>query len=165
MKRATVLSVLLAAFLVGALASPGQCGLGVGIHYLRTLGDINDNEEWNPDAIGFIGSYQFGLGPVTVEGDLEWIPDYGGTGNSLLEPSAWGLLGGLIYGGAGVGIGYIDGDWVDDPFYALRLGVNVGLFGLGLDVFGTYRFQNANDLGDFEADDLNSATFGAILRF
>ena len=165
MRRATVLSVLLAVLLVGVLASPAQCGLGVGIHYLRTLGDINDNEEWNPDAIGFIGSYQFGLGPLNAEADVEWVLDYGGSGNSLFEPSGWLLFGGFIYGGAGIGIGYLDGDWFDDPFYALRAGVNVGLGGLGVDVFGTYRFQNAGDLEGLEGDDLNSVTFGAILRF
>ncbi len=167
MKRTTLLCALLAVVLVGALAPPAECGSkwGLGIHYRKTLGDISDNADWDENALGFIGSYQFGLAFLTVEADLEWVPDYGGTGKDLFEPQAWGLIGGFLYGGAGIGIGHYDGDWLDNPFYALRLGVNVSLFGIGLDVFGSYRFQKIDDLQGLDGDDLNSMTFGAIARF
>jgi hypothetical protein len=47
----------------------------------------------------------------------------------------------MIYGGAGIGIGHINGDWQSDPFYALRLGVAIPIGKLSGDIYGTYRFQ------------------------
>ena len=35
-------------------------------------------------------------------------------------PQGWALVGSVLYGGAGIGIGNFDGEWQDDPFYALR---------------------------------------------
>lgn len=168
MRAKIMLTALLAALILSlAVAGPAEAGtrLGGGIHYLRTLGDIKDSPEWDENAIGFMGSIVFTGQLLRLEGDVEFIPDFGGSGEMMIQPQAYGLIGKFIYGGAGIGIGYIDGDFQSNPFYALRAGVDFYLGGLDLDVFASYRFQKANDLEDLGSDDLNSITFGALLRF
>jgi hypothetical protein len=162
--RVIVVSLVLAV----ALSAPARAGhsLGGGVEYLKTVGDIKDAEGFDSNAFGFIGSYQFSIALVKLEGDVEWVPDFGGSGKSLIQPQAYALIGGgLLYGGLGIGTGYIDGGWWSNPFYALRAGVNLGLAGVSVDVFGLYRFQNADYLDSVDQTDLDSITFGALLRF
>lgn len=167
MRNAFTGIAVMCALLVASISGPAECGgsLGGGIHYLRTLGSIKDNSEWDPDAIGFLVSYQYDLTLLRMEADVEWIPDYGGTDEALIQPQAWALLGSLIYGGIGIGIGYWDGDWQDNPFYALRAGVDLGLSSVTLDAFASYRFQTSKVFDDIDENDLDALTFGAIVRF
>lgn len=141
--------------------------LGGGIHYLRTLGDISDDGaiDLNQDSFSILGSLQSPMGPLKVEGQVEYIFDYLGTGHEMWLPSAWGLLGNTIYGGAGIGIGHTDGDWQNNPFYALRAGVVIPLGGLKLDGYATYQFQSDQDLKNLTGEDLDSITFAALIRF
>lgn len=164
----TLLAISLA--LLGALVPPANAGhrVGGGLEYLRTLGDIKDDPtvpEFDENAFGFIASYQYATGLFKLEGDVEWILDYGGSDKSLIQPQAYALIGGLIYGGVGIGTGYFDGDWWSDPFYALRAGVDLALGGLDLDVFAVYRFQDTEMLEGMGKSDLDSITFGALVRF
>jgi hypothetical protein len=149
-----------------SLAGTAEAGhrLGGGIHYLRTLGDIKDNSEWDPDAIGFMASYQWTTPLLKLEGDLEWVPDYGGSDKTMFQPQAWLIVGSLIYVSGGIGGSYIDGDWLDNPFYGLRAGSNLTLLGINLDVFATYRFQSAEVFEGIDQNDLDALTFGAIVR-
>lgn len=168
MARRIVLTSLLGLLMLAGVAELATAGssLGAGIHYLRTVGGIKDdpNIDWNADSFGFVGSYQFSLPLVKIEGDLEWVPDFGGSDKSLFQPQAYGLIGGLLYGGLGIGVGHFDGDWLD-PFYALRAGVSLGLTKLSVDVNINYRFQST-DVGEVVRDaDLDQFTLGAIVRF
>ena len=148
------------------LTVPAAAGsLGAGVHYLKTVGDIKDSAGWDKNALGFIGSYQHGAGLLKLEGDVEWVNDYGGSDHSMIEPQAYALVGNHLYGGAGIGIGYIDDGWQDAPFYALRAGYALGLTSLTLDGFASYRFQNANALQGLTSEDLDTVTFGLIARF
>jgi hypothetical protein len=167
MKRTFLVPVVVGAILMGVFVNTAECAgsFGAGIHYLRTLGDIKDVPGWDKNALGFIGSYQLGLGLIKVEGDLEWVPDYGGSDKSLIEPQVYGLLGTLLYGGIGFGWSYFNDGWLDNPFYALRVGAALGVGVIGVDVFATYRFQTSKVFKNFDNDDLNSITFGAIVRF
>jgi hypothetical protein len=88
-----------------------------------------------------------------------------GSDDDLFEPSAYLLFGSMIYGGAGIGIGHINGDWQSDPFYALRLGVDFPIGKLSGDVYGTYRFQKDDDLEDLTGEDLDSVTLAGVLRY
>ena len=153
---------------VGAAHAGGK--LGGGIHYLRNLGDITDDGaiDLNQNSVALIGSYQHALRMFKIEGDVEYVFDYLGTGEAMWEPSAWGLLGlGTLplYAGAGIGIGYTNDQWQQNPFYALRLGADFTLSNLNLDVFGTYRFQSDHDLETLTGEDLDSVTFAALVRF
>jgi hypothetical protein len=102
---------------------------------------------------------------IKLEADLEWVPDYGGSDNTMFQPQAWVIVGGLIYGAGGMGGSYIDGDWLDNPFYGLRAGVDLTLGGLNLDCFTTYRFQSSTVFDEIDEEDLDALTFGAIVRF
>jgi hypothetical protein len=168
MKR-LLTSIVLASILVlmTGLFNRAECGhrFGGGIHYLKTLGDIKDVPEWDSNAIGFIGSYQYSAGLLKFEGDLEWVLDYGGSDKTLFQPQAWFILGGLIYGGIGIGGSYIDGDWLDNPFYGLRLGVDLAIGGIALDVFASYQWQSSTVFDEIDQTDLDSITFGAMVRF
>ena len=148
-------------------ASAAGLNVGGGLHYLHNLADIDENgfQGWDSNSFSLLGSVQFPLGLIKLEGDIEYIFNYAGSDEAMWVPQAYALIGGLIYGGVGVGIGYIDGDWQNDPFYALRGGVNLPLGGMGLDVFASYQFQNDDELKDLTGEDLDALTFGAILRF
>jgi hypothetical protein len=144
--------------------------IGGGIHYLRNLGDITDDGaiDLNQNSIGIIGSYQYDMRMFKLEGDVEYIFDYVGTGEAMWEPSAWGLigLGALpLYAGAGIGIGYTNDQWQQNPFYGLRAGVAFPLGSMKADVFATYRFQSDHDLENLTGEDLDSVTFAGVLRF
>lgn len=167
MRKELVISLSLCLILfVGFFATSADAAtrFGGGIHYLRTLGDIKDSPEFDENAIGFMASIVTGRS-LRLEGDLEVIPDFGGSGETMLQPQAYAMLGEFIYGGLGIGIGYFDGEWQSQPFYAFRAGVNLPLGGFGIDLFATYRFQNDENLENFQSDDLNTITFGALLRF
>lgn len=168
MKRIVVTILLVSGLvLMSGVFDTADCGhrFGGGIHYLRTLGDIKDEPEWDSNAVGFMLSYQYTAGLLKIEGDLEWIPDFGGTKQTLFQPQAWIILGSLIYGAAGIGGNYIDGEWLDDPFYGFRLGVDLSIGQIGLDCFAAYRFLNTKVLEDLDEEDLDSLTFGVIVRF
>ena len=167
MKRIALLAIAAATLMASGAVDTGQCGhrIGGGIHYLRTLGDIKDTPDWDENAVAILASYQYATdGIIHFEGDVEWVLDYAGS-EDMIEPQAWLLLGRVIYASAGIGIGYFDGDWLDNPFYALRAGVDFDFGGLHLDAFATYRFQNSKVFDDVDQDDLNAITFGAVVRF
>jgi hypothetical protein len=169
MKFAVILCMTVCLLVSGGLTDSAKCGhsLGLGVHYLKTLGDIKDVPGFDENAFGFIASYQFNLSLnlVSLEADLEYIPDFGGSDKYMLLPQAWAKLGGVIYGAAGIGIGYIDDNWQDNPFYGIRAGVELSLSRVNLDVFGTYNFQSSETLEGITAKDLDAVTFGAIVRF
>ena len=156
----TLMVVMVPLVLLSVSATESQAGFGLGLHYLNTLGDMKDAPEFDSSAFGFMGAYSFGPGLINFEADIEWIPDYA-FGKNMVQPQAYAFVGDFIYGGVGIGIGYIDGGWQDNPFYALRAGVKITV----LDIFTSYRFQSWNAVEDFDSDDLNSITFGALFKF
>ena len=168
--RIAILGVLALGLFMGAGVAQAHSRLGGGLHYLRNLGDIKEDTsggdlDLSQDSFSLIGSYQYVAPILKIEGDVEYIFDYVGTGEGMWEPSVWGLIGNLIYGGIGMGIGYTNDEWQNNPFYALRAGVDLPLGGMGLDLFATYRFQSDPNLEELTGEDLDSLTFAALLRF
>jgi len=153
--------------LAAAFAVPAHAGgrIGGGVHYLNTVGEISDSEGFDENALGFLASYQHDLGLIKLEGDVEWIMDYGGSDEALIQPQVFGLLGNFIYGGAGIGWTSFDGEWWPDPFYSLRAGVDFMLFGLDLDAYGLYRFQTTEVFEGLGDESVDSITLGAQIRF
>jgi len=141
--------------------------IGGGAYYQKTLGDIKDSDEFDEDAISWMACYQLELNKlVKIEADLEIAPDYGGSDEILYQPQGYVLLGTWIYAGAGIGIGYLDGEWNDDPFYAFRAGLDLPLGErIHLDINANYRFMDASVLDDIDEEDADAITFGALLRF
>jgi hypothetical protein len=152
---------------LGVATAEAQFSLGGGIHYNRNLGDItNDGQiDLSQNSVSLLASGAYDLGLLKLDGQVEYIFDHVGTDEAMWQPSLWLLAGGLVYGGAGIGVGYTDGEWQSDPFYALRAGVDLALGGVDLDVYGSYRFQGSEDLESLTGEDLDSITFAAIVRF
>lgn len=153
-----VLSVSLV--LVAGSATPSQAGFGVGLHYLNTVGDMKDIEGFDSSALGFMGVYSFGSALLNFEAGVEWVPNYAFE-KDMIQPQFFAFIGEFIYGGIGIGIGHIDSEWQDKPFFALRAGVKVTVF----DLFASYRFQNMKDIDDLDSDSLDAVTFGALFKF
>ena len=185
MLKRLVLLALMSLFAVGAFAqgadttapavaattSAGDGGggrrfsLGAGIHYMKTVGAMKDEAGFDSDAANFLIAGKMPLGPLSLELDSEWSMDFGGSDKTLWMPQAFGLIGGMIYAGAGIGTGYIDGEWFDNPFYALRVGLILPLKVTKLDVNANYYFIDSSAFDNIGSEDLDSVTFGAVLWF
>ncbi len=146
--------------LVAGSATKSEAGFGLGLHYLNTVGDMKDIEGFDSSALGFMGVYSFGASLLNFEAGVEWIPNYAFE-KDMIQPQFFAFIGSFIYGGVGVGIGHIDSEWQDKPFFALRGGVKVAV----LDLFASYRFQNMKDIEDLDSDSLDALTFGALFKF
>ena len=142
--------------------------LGVGANYWTMLDDI-DVGNIDKNGVSWLATYQYKPAALLkLEADLEVFPEgFQGIDGAAYAPEAYLILGSTIYGAVGVGILYADGDFADDPFYALRAGLDLEIipqFHLDLNV--NYRFTewaNANDMTkDINADTM---TLGAALRF
>ena len=158
-----VLAVLSLSAVIAANSANAGLRVGGGLHYLRTVGDLKDEEGFDENSFSFLGSVKYGFGLLTVEGDLEYIHDYVGSGLYMIQPQAYALVGGLIYGGAGIGVGNLEEFGWQEPFYALRAGVDLNVGPVDLDIFGSYRFQKTDDLKTLDSDDLDAITLGAIV--
>ncbi len=140
--------------------------IGFGAYYQKTVGDIKDNDDFDEDAISWVVSYQYALSEyLTLEADLEFTPDFGGSDEVFYLPQAYLLFGTWIYGGAGIGMGYLDSEWSDRPVYAFRAGLDLPLGDrLHVDVNANYRFISSSAFDEVDEDDADSITFGAALR-
>jgi len=137
--------------------------LGVGANYWVAVDDIDYNDV---DDTGFswLVSYQYWPSLIGIEIDLEVLPDK--YGETAVAPQAFVLIGRSLYAGAGIGIEYRDSDLADEPFFALRAGLNLELLpGIYGDFYGIYRFNDSAQL-DNEKTDIDSDTvfLGAAVR-
>lgn len=159
--------------LCGVVAStPAQAAekrLGFGVHYWRTVDDIDDDgvDDIDDDGVSYLGSYQILPGGLlSFELDVEYFEEgFGGSPDSVFSPQAFLLVGHGLYAGVGVGVGYSDGfeDDFSDPFYMARLGFNIELLPkLFLDVNANYQ---ANAFDELDEADTDAITLGALLRF
>ncbi len=153
------------------MALPGVAGerhrLGLGVHYLRVVEDI-DVGDVESDALATVVSYQYRPFPLLgLEADLEIVPKefLGGT-EPTYAPQAFVLVGSAIYVGLGAGINYVDGDVADDPFYAVRVGLDLEFLPrIHLDLALNYRFVDWELVGDLDDEiDTDTITAGGALR-
>jgi hypothetical protein len=166
MKRTFCFVIVMAGSL--ALAVNARAGgdgrLGVGAHYWTTVKNIDVH---NVDEHGYswLATCQYWPSLIGLEADVEWFQSgYAGADQETYEPQAYLLVGSGIYGAAGIGGYYWDGEWGDRPFYALRGGLNFELLpSLYLDVNANYRFE---DWAGLKASDIDSdtITLGAAVR-
>ncbi|NLB05738.1 MAG: hypothetical protein GX835_02025 [Desulfobulbaceae bacterium] len=96
---------------------------------------------------------------------MELLPDR--FDEDAVAPAAWFLLGKTLYAGAGIGIVNSDGDFADEPFFALRAGLNLELLpSLYADLSVNYRFNDEADLDDDDRNiDTDTLFLGAAVRF
>ncbi|HSO67327.1 MAG TPA: hypothetical protein VLP30_05670, partial [Desulfatirhabdiaceae bacterium] len=78
---------------------------------------------------------------------------------------AYLIIGSSLYAGLGIGIWYADDKFMEEPFYALRAGVDLEILpSVYLDINGNYRFNNWNYEEIKEDIDGDTITLGAIVR-
>lgn len=157
MKRiVAVAAILLAAQSVFA----GVHRLGGGVNYNLSAKNLIETGSFNADKLSFLVSYQFvpPVFPVKFQGDVEIYPTGAGT---VIIPQAHALLGGLIYCGLGIGVPYADGKF-GDPLYNVRLGTDIPLSSLHLDINANYKFTDFDQLGSFNTDLI---TLGVVGRY
>lgn len=163
------LGLLATGIVVGSVLPAPASQIGAGLHYLRTIDELGDIENASKDDFSLFGTITVPFALLKIEGNVEWVPDYLGTDEHLLQPAAYGLLPlGSLYGGVGIGIGYLTGDlagFATNPFYALRAGAEFELGGLALDAFLSYRFQSANFFDGAQNADLDALTLAAQIKF
>ena len=157
-----VLLVLLVA-VPAALAEESGHRLGVGANYWIALDDLSSDVDEN--GFSYLLTYQWRPGLLGLQLDGEILPDR--FGEDAYAPAAYLLLGKAIYAAVGIGIVNQDGEWADDPFFALKAGLDLEVLPrIYLDLSASYRFDAETDLGDaFDAIDTDTVFLGAAARF
>ncbi len=98
---------------------------------------------------------------------MEIFPNgFGGFDKTTFAPQAYLVLGSGLYVAGGIGVNYADDKFGDDPFYALRAGVDIEVLpNLRLDINANYRFIEWNDVKKLdEKINTDTVTLGAALR-
>ena len=153
---------LLLAMTVVVEAQPIQ-RLGVGANYWTSMKRIKvDNID--RDGFSYYASYQLRPGLLGWQLDFEWLPDR--FGEKAYAPAAYVILGRGAYVSAGAGWLRQDGEWADNPFFALRAGLDFELLpNIFMDLGVSYRFDSKTKLSD-AVDDIDTDTLyiGAALR-
>lgn len=166
MKNALVLVLLTSIFAAAPSAMAADAHrFGVGANYWVALEDIEvEGKEFDEDGLSYLASYQYWPSLLGMEVAVEFLPDR--FGESAFAPEAYLLLGKSIYCGVGVGIMYSDSKFAEEPFYALRAGLNLDILpGIYLDISGNYRFNDSAELKDENTDiDTDTVFLGAALR-
>ncbi len=155
MKKFSILLVTLAVFTMAFQAHAEESRIGIGANYWLTIDDI-DTDNIDENGLSFYASYQYWMGLIGIEADIEVLPDK--FGEDAFAPQIFILAGSGVYAGAGIGIEYRDGSFAEEPFFALKAGINLELLpSIYLDIYGTYRFNDTADL-DATLDDIDTDT-------
>lgn len=165
MKKTMLFGLMLSVFAVAPVQAVNDHRFGVGANYWVALEDIEvESKKFDDDGVAYLASYQYWPGLLGLELDVEFLPDR--FGESAFAPEAYVLFGRSIYCGLGIGITYSDDDFADEPFYALRAGLNLELLPiLYLDISGNYRFNDSAELKDEKSDiDTDTVFLGATVR-
>lgn len=162
MKKILVIAAL--TLMMAPQAWAGEHRIGGGANYWVAVEDI-DADDADDDGFSYLASYQYVMDFVAIELDVEFLPDR--FGETALAPEAYFLLGRAIYAGVGLGIVHADGGFADEPFFALRGGLNLEILPeIYLDVSANYRFNDSADLDGDDSDiDTDTVFLGAAVRF
>jgi hypothetical protein len=154
--------LILCTFLLPALHAEGESRLGGGANYWVALDDLESDVDEN--GFSYFISYQRMSGLLGFQLDFELLPDR--FGEDAYAPAAYLIVGDGLYAAAGIGMVNTDGDWADDPFVALKAGINLQLFdSVYLDLSGSYRVDSETDFDDaVDAIDTDTVFLGAAVR-
>ena len=157
-----ILAALLAS-LPSVQADDNVHRIGAGANYWVALEDLD--EDFDENGFSYFISYQFRPGWAGLEFAGEMLPDR--FGEDAYAPEAYLIIGKIIYAAAGIGWIYSGSEWADDPFVALKAGLELPLFDrLFLDVNASYRFDSDAALDDaFEDIDTDTVFLGGAVRF
>ena len=155
--------------MLGLCAAGAQAGsrVGAGLTYWYALDDIDFGNFDRNGASWFLSYQSRGAHLIGWEADFEMMPEgFMASPKSVYAPQAYVIAGTSLYGAAGIGWYYSDGDWSDEPFYALRAGMEIMLLPtVYLDVSANYRFTNWGNLKNEDVDiDTDTIMLGAAIR-
>lgn len=159
----TLLAALMAAGLLSAQAQESSGRFGGGVNYWVALDDI-DIDDVDEDGFSYFITYKKESGLFGLQLDLEYFDSR--FQDDAYAPAAYLIAGNAIYLSAGIGWVY-ENDWADDPFYALKTGLDIALTKrIHLDLGVSYRVEGSVDLDD-AIDDIDTDTLylGAAVRF
>lgn len=164
MNRLLLALLVMGFVLFAADLQAGEHRIGGGANYWVALDDLDD-EDVDEDGFSYLLSYQHWWNFLGLEVDVELLPDR--FGESAFAPEAYLLFGSTIYAGAGIGIQSLDGEFADEPFFALRAGLNLELLpSTYVDISANYRFNDSAQLEDDQTDiDTDTVFLGAAVRF
>lgn len=145
------------------MAEPGAHRIGVGANYWMAVEDV-DVDDVDDNGLAYLATYQYRPDLLGFGIDVELLPDL--FGEDAYAPQAYLILGKGLYAAAGIGILNVDDEWADDPFYSVRLGLELDLFdSLIFDLYGNYRFNETSHVGDaLEEIDTDTVFLGAAVR-
>lgn len=166
MKIKIVLALFLLLLLPCATVVSAEHRIGGSATYWTSIDDIelDGGDTIDDDGLSFAVSYQYWPSIIGLEVDLEFLPDR--FGENAVAPQVYALVGRSIYGGLGFGYTYSDGSFNNEPFFALRAGLNLELLpGIYGDIYGNYRFNDKEDLDGEDTDiDTDTVFLGVALR-
>ncbi|MDP6491588.1 MAG: hypothetical protein QGH42_04045 [Kiritimatiellia bacterium] len=164
-------TVLLITVLLVAVATTANARtkhrLGVGAHYWLSADDI---ELDNVDTDGFAWLVTYQVRPIPLvkfEAALEMLPDnFYGSSEQVFAPQAYAIAGGWLYAGIGIGVFFSDGEFIEDPFYALRAGIDVPVLPhIHVDINANYRFMDWDNINNLDQHvSVDTITVGAAVR-
>ena len=166
-KRTLIAGSVILLILLCAVGARAGGRIGVGLTYWYALDDVDFGDFDRNGASWFLSYQSRGAYLVGWEADLEMMPEgFMASPENVYAPQAYVVVGTSLYGAAGLGWYYSDGDWADQPFYALRAGMELALIpGVFLDIHGNYRFTDWGSLKDEDIDiDADTIVLGAALR-
>lgn len=164
--------ILAVGFVVAGLSQAARAEdynhrIGGGINYWATASDVEEDvtlEDIEDSGYSGYVSYQYWPSLIGAEFQIEATNQWITEGNAY-APQVYLLIGGWLYGGVGVGMTSVDGEWADSPFYALKAGLNLKILPhLYLDISGNYRVAESEEIAGEEID-TDSITLGVGLRF
>lgn len=148
MKKWLVL-ILAGAIWQVAGAAQAEHRLGLGANYWVALDDIKINDI-DEDGLSYLLSYQWRAALLGVQADLEILPDL--FGKDGVAPAAYVVVGRTLYAALGIGMIHLAGGWADDPFVALKVGLDIELLpSLYVDLSASYRYNGT--IRELDVDD------------
>ncbi|MBM4154718.1 MAG: hypothetical protein FJ221_06770 [Lentisphaerae bacterium] len=147
----------------GAVNAADEVQVGVGANYWVMLDDI-DVDEVDEEGFGYLVTLQLRNNMVGLGFDVEMMPER--FGEDAYAGQAYIILGEGLYVAPGIGINNVDGDFAEEPFYNLRVGLNVEVVsGLYLDINANYRFNEITEIDEQVGEiDTDTIFLGAALR-
>jgi len=148
-------------------AANAEHRLGVGANYWKALKDV-DISEIDENGVSWLASYQYIPGTaLSLEADLEiFKKGFAGSTENVYAPQGYILLGSGLYAGIGTGIYYVDGEFADRPFFAVKAGIELQLIPhIFMDISANYRFDEWKYITELAKDiKTDTITLGAALR-
>ena len=142
--------------------------IGGGATYWYSIDEAKD-KSFDRDGLAYSVSGEIFLSDyLAIALELEKMPeDFVFLEKDMYLPAAYAILGDGIFLGVGVGAYYYDGEFVGDPWYALRGGFKIPFFSgaVVLDINVNYRTENWDDIKDAK-ENVGTETLmvGAALR-